>query len=189
MKTVLKKGERHTIVKSGSLSVVEGIAELVKPISKNYGSNPPYEVWDVKFDDDEIVRRMITVKLSPDETEQPKWMLGGSCCMSSSYARSSESDALVKFMKAANISIDWADPVGHGITAWVTGNALSNEIGAIELNGKKVNNELLLHLEHNNEKVVVNLNTLLVLATSYIKQQYDVAKEALRKSSESALPE
>ena len=173
MKTVLKKGQKVEIRKvcTGEL---EGKAVLVALVKKNHSYTPPFETWMVKFDeDDEPMERDIRVKLPH------------SSGMASSLARSPESKSLLTFMSDADLSDDWVDPRGHGITAYVTGKVLSNENGAVEVVGRnKANDELLVHLEHGKTGIVLNLNTLLVLASSYVRLQYDVATEAVEKAKE-----
>ena len=104
--------------------------------------------------------------------------------MLSSLARSPEGRNLLLFMASAGLSDDWADPTSHGVTAYVNGKILDNAIGAVELvNGRQVNEEILVHLECANSKVILNLNTLIALASRYIRQQYDVAAEAVQNNS------
>jgi hypothetical protein len=179
MKTVLKVGQKVDIVREESAwggqqsNMFEGKATTVKLIRKNHTAIPPFETWMVKFDDDEEpVQRDIRVKLP----QAPG--------MSSSLARSPESRNLLAFMAAAELSDDWMDPSGHGITAYVSGKVLSNEIGATELVNGRINEEMLVHLEHNKAKIVLNLNTLLVLASGYIRQQFDMAAEVVQNESE-----
>ena len=182
MRTILKKGEQVKIFHppSGTFPArQEGTATLIKLVRRNHDSVPPTEVWLVRFDDDgEVVERTIPVSIS----------LPG---MASSLARSAESKNLLAFMASAGLSDDWADPSGHGVTAWVSGKVLNNEVGAVELAGnRQVNDELLVHLECPEAKLVVNLNTLLVLATGYIRVQYSVAAAATQylKTLETVLP-
>lgn len=179
MKTILKSGQRVEIFQSDISALdfpiplvanLEGTATLIKLIKRCHMAAQPYETWLVKFDDDEEpVQRDIQVKLP--------YMAG----MSSSLARALESRNLLTFMASAGLSDDWADPDGHGVTAYVSGKVLDNAIGAVELSGNRhVNNEILIHLECSKAKMVVNLNTLLVLASSYIRQQINVATEAVQ---------
>jgi hypothetical protein len=103
--------------------------------------------------------------------------------MASSLARLPESRNLLAFMAEAGISNDWVDT--SGIAAYTSGKVLSNEVGAVELAGsRKINEEMLIHLEHGKTKIVLNLNTLLVLASSYIRQQFNIAAEAAENRNE-----
>jgi hypothetical protein len=181
MKTILKSGQRVEIFQSDISKLdfpiplvanLEGTATLVKLVERHHTAARPYETWMVKFDDDEEpVRRDIHIKLP--------YMAG----MSSSLARSIESRNLLTFMTCAGLSDDWADPNGHGVTAYIGGKILDNAVGGVELSGsRRINNEILIHLECPKSKIVVNLNTLLVLASSYIRQQMDVATEAVQDS-------
>ena len=175
MKTVLKVGQRVDIYYREARDIsneaeLEGTATLIKLVRKNHMCIPPFETWIVKFDDDdEPVQRDINVKLQQ--------VFG----MSSSLARAPESRNLMAFMAASGLSDDWADPSGHGVTAHINGKVLNNEFGAVELIGsRQVNDEILVHLECTGAKLILNLNTLLVLASSYIRQQYDIAAEAVQ---------
>ena len=186
MKTVLKVGQKINIYRPSLIdgnvgygvatisnpsgeAELEGIATLVRIVRKNHACIPPFETWIVKFDDDEEpVRRDIHVRLPQ------------TAGMASSLARSPEGRNLLAFAAAAGLSDDWADPSGHGVTAWVNGNVLNNGVGAVELAGRQVNDELLVHLECAGAKVILNLNTLLALASSYVRQQYDIATEAVQ---------
>ena len=174
MKSVLRRGDWCSVYKKQQTPSehleLEGKAQLVSLVRLCHTSNPPSEVWVVKFEDDETpVERDITIRL-------PK-----TSGMSSSLARSPEGKSLLAFMAAAGLSDDWADPSGHGVTAWINGKVLNNEIGAVEIKGRKVNDEILVHLECPKEKITVNLNTLLILASSYVKLQYAIATEAVQK--------
>jgi hypothetical protein len=179
MKTILKSGQRVEIFQSDISSLdfpiplvanLEGTATLIKLVKKCHTAARPYETWMVKFDDDgEPVQRDIQIRLPY------------SSGMSSSLARAIESRNLLTFMSSAGLSNDWADPNGHNVTAYFSGKILDNAVGAAELSGsRRINNEILVHLECPNAKIVVNLNTLLVLASSYIRQQIDVATEAVQ---------
>jgi hypothetical protein len=182
MKTALKVGQKVNIFKLWSAitfpnddltnrpPLCEGVATLVKLVRKCYSAVRPFETWIVKFDDDEEpVERDIAVRLP-----QPS-------SMASSLARSPESKKLLAFMDITGLSDDWVDPVGHGVVAHVNGRVLNNAVGAVELSGdNQINDEILVHLEHSEYKVVLNLNTLLVFATRYIKQQFDIATEAVQ---------
>lgn len=168
MKTILKRGQRVEILRPFA-SAVEGTATLISSVRKCHTNIPPMETWIVKFDDDEEpVQRDIAVRLPQTSG------------MSSSLARSPESRNLLAFIAAAGLSDDWADPSGHNVTAWVNGKILNNEVGAIELAGRQVNDEILVHLECPGAKIILNLNTILVLASSYVRQQYNVATEAVQ---------
>ena len=176
MRTVLKVGQRVDITREESTgcgyqsTMFEGKATLVKLVRKCHTAIPPFEIWIVKFDDDEEpVQRSIPVKLPS---------VSG---MSSSLARAPESRNLLAFMAAAGLSDDWTDPSGHDVTAYVSGKVLSNDVGAVELtSNNRINEELLVHLEHPGAKIVLNLNTLLVLASGYVRQQFDMAAEAVK---------
>jgi len=169
MKSVLKSGQQVSINQPTGL---EGTATLIKLVRKCHASIPPFETWTVKFDDDEEpVQRDIPIKLPP--------VTG----MASSLARLPESRNLLAFMAEANISNDWVDT--SGVTAYVSGKVLNNEVGAVELAGnRKINEEMLVHLEYGKTKIVLNLATLLVLASSYIRQQFNVAAEATEGRNE-----
>jgi hypothetical protein len=105
--------------------------------------------------------------------------------MASSLARLPENKNLLVFMAEAGLSGDWVDPAGHGVVAHFSGKTLNNEVGAVELAGsRKINEEMLVHLEHGKSKVILNLNTLLVLASSYVRQQFNVAAEAAENRNE-----
>jgi len=173
MRTVLKRGERVEISKVGSVET-EGIATLMQLVRKSHTAIPPFETWIVRFDDDEEpVQRDIPVKVP---------QVAG---MASSLARLPESGNLLAFMAEAGLSSDWIDPAGHGVTARVSGKVLNNEVGAVELAGsRKINEEMLVQLEHGKTKLVLNLTTLLVLASSYIRQQFNVAAEAAENNSQ-----
>jgi hypothetical protein len=175
MRTVLKRGQRVDIYRPavmGTVAEIEGAATLIQLVRKNHTSIPPFETWTVKFDDDEEpVQRDIPVKLP---------QIAG---MASSLARLPESRNLLAFMAEAGISNDWVDT--SGIAAYTSGKVLSNEVGAVELAGsRKINEEMLIHLEHGKTKIVLNLNTLLVLASSYIRQQFNIAAEAAENRNE-----
>jgi hypothetical protein len=175
MRTVLKRGQRVDIYRPSIVGVnaeMEGAATLIQLVRKSHTSIPPFETWTVRFDDDEEpVQRDIPVKL-PQVTG-----------MASSLARLPESRNLLAFMAAAGISNDWVDT--SGITAYTSGKVLSNEVGAVELAGsRKINEEMLVHLEHGKTKIVLNLTTLLVLASSYIRQQFNIAAEAVENNNE-----
>lgn len=177
MKTILKAGQQENIYRpalgAGDFPItLEGRATLVKLVRRCHTAKQPYETWLVKFEDDDTpVSRDIVVNL-------PNYG------MASSLARSPECINLLEFMENAGLSNDWADPCGHGVVAYVTGRVLGNDVGAVELAGsRKINDELLVHLECTkdsdaNSKIILNLNTLLVMASNYIRQQYDIAAEA-----------
>lgn len=181
LKTVLKVDQKVEVFKSlfecetldgPPKYILEGTATLVKLVCKHHNTIPAYETWMVKFDDDgEAVQRDIRVKLPPTSG------------MASSLARSPEGKSLLAFMVETGLSNDWADPSGHGITAYVNGKVLNNEIGASEFaKSNQINDEILVYLEHGQTKVILNLNTLLVLASSYVRQQYGVVAEAIENA-------
>ena len=176
MRTVLKRGQRIDICRPfymGTGTEIEGAATLIQLVRKSHTSIPPFETWTVRFDDDEEpVQRDIPVKLP---------QVAG---MASSLARLPESRNLLAFMAQAGISNDWIDPAGNGVVAHVSGKILNNDIGSAELVGRKINEEMLVHLEHGKTKIVLNLATLLVLASSYIRQQFNIAAEAAENSNE-----
>lgn len=175
MKSVLKKGQQVEIKKPSGET--EGIATLVAVVRKSHTAIPPFETWVVRFDDDEEpVQRDIPVKLP---------QVAG---MASSMARLPESRNLLAFMAEAGLSNDWIDPTNNGVTAHISGKVLNNEVGAVELVGRKINEEMLVHLEHGKTKIVLNLNTLLVLASSYIRQQFNIAAEAVRNELSDSNP-
>ena len=184
MKSQLKRGRRVEIFRytpplsqtdqplfGARTKELEGTAILQSLIRKYHDEKEPSEIWMVKFDeDDEPVQREILVEVQP----KPSGML-------SSMARSSEGKNLLLFMKTVGLSHDWSDPTGHGVTAFVNGQTLDNTVGASELTATgQVNCEILVHLEHKNIKIVVNLNTMLALASGYVRQQYGVAEEAIK---------
>ena len=173
MRSQLKRGCRVDIYQSPLAAMdFEGTAVLQSRIRKNYTSAPAYETWMVKFDeDDEPVERVIRVDLP----EPSSGML-------SSLARSPEGKSLLSFMRVTELSHDWSNPNRRGITAHFSGQLLDNEVGPIELTSTgRINDELLVHLEHRDTRIIVNLNTLLALASGYIRQQYDVATEAVQE--------
>jgi hypothetical protein len=172
MKTVLKVGQKVDIYERVcGKPALEGTATLIKLVTKNHNTIPPYETWIVDFDDDgEPVQRDIRVSLPQASS------------MASSLARSPEGKSLLTFISGLEDGL--ADPKSNGVTAYVSGKVLGNEVGAKELAGNnQVNDELLVHLECRDEKVILNLNTLLILASSYIRQQYGVVTEAIENAA------
>jgi hypothetical protein len=169
MKTILKPGQKVEIYKEDGL--IEGTATLIKLVKKCHTADRPIETWFVRFDDDgEIIQRDISVKLISTPG------------MSSCLARSPEGKSLLTFMSMADLTDDWIDPKGHDVTAFVSGKILDNLVGSNELVGpNQVNEEILIHLEHSDTSIVINLNTLLVLASSYVRQQLDMADGVVLK--------
>jgi hypothetical protein len=171
----LKRGSRVNVYKwyqDGSIpqTDLEGSAVLQTRIRKNYAAQPPYETWMVKFDEDEEpVQRNIQI----DMQEETAGML-------SSLARSPDGRDLLMFMKITKLPEDWSDPIGHEVTAFVSGQVLDNSVGSAELTVTgKVNDEMLVHLQHSDTAAIVNLATILALAAGYVRQQYKLASEVV----------
>jgi len=173
MKSQLKRGQTVNVYKDPfTKTQLEGEAVLQILVCRQYDQEPPSEVWGVRFlEDDLSVQRTIAVQLKSHDAVMS---------MLSSMARSATGKRLLEFMKKAELPPDWEDPPGHGVTAHTTGLILDNMVGPTELNGGRVNEEILVHLAHTDQKIVVNLNVVLALATAYVRQQYEVASKAAK---------
>lgn len=173
MKSQLKRGQTVNIYKDPfTKTQLEGEAVLQILVCRQYDQEPPSEVWGVRFlEDDLTVQRTIAVQLKSHDAVMS---------MLSSMARSATGKQLLEFMKRAGLPPDWEDPPGHNVVAHTSGLVLDNKIGPTELNGGRVNEELLVHLSHQDYKIVVNLNVVLALATAYVRQQYEIASKATK---------
>ena len=73
--------------------------------------------------------------------------------MLSALARSPEGKSLVEFAEAVGLSSDWENPHGVGVVISISGRVLNNRVGARVLDGNKINDEVLVHLELSNATI------------------------------------
>ena len=181
----LKRGQEIDIYKDPfDKTMLEGRATLIKRQPNTMVlTGPPHEEWDVLFEDNESpVRRVIAIEDSKPSVDI------FTMSMLSAVARSPECKSLLEFMSRAGLTADWEDPPNHRVTASICGRVLDNRIGSNPMYGSKVNNEILVTLELKDESLreveyitTLNLNTILALASAYIKQQHEIAEAAIKK--------
>jgi hypothetical protein len=99
----------------------------------------------------------------------------------SAMARGPEGQALVRFAGHNDLPDDWSDTK---IQAMLSGNRLDNATGATltdldERSPDGINREYLVHLEGCGV-CVVNLATILAMATAWCRHQQDLAKSVAR---------
>jgi hypothetical protein len=101
--------------------------------------------------------------------------------MLSSIARGTEGVALVKFANLHGLADDWHDagqppPGASPISVMVSGSRLDNIFGnLVMVDEGEISPEYLIHLGGNRAKCVVNLATVLAMATAYARQQIALA--------------
>ena len=163
----------------------EGTATLLRRVNIGEVRTPipaECEVWEVRFDADDEAR--VTRVIAIDDKN------AFTMSMLSAMARSPEGKSLLDFMVAAGLSADWEDPQGHDVSCDVSGRFLSNKVGPNVLDGSRPNNELLVHLDidgPSTHTTTVNLNTILALASAYVRQQYGIAEEAVRRNTKGSV--
>ena len=103
--------------------------------------------------------------------------------MLSALARSDMGEELLEFVRQSGLPDDWENPAAHSVEAHCTGRILDNKLGAIEVDGPRMNEELLVHLRSPAGRCVLNLNTLLAFATAYVAYQFDAVGRAIESQS------
>ena len=99
--------------------------------------------------------------------------------MLSALARSAACKQLVVFADASQLPEDWEDPGQSGVTAFISGYKLDQKVGSAEFSGDRFNEELLVHLRSPNVACTINLNTVLALATAFVRDQYAAVEQVL----------
>lgn len=89
--------------------------------------------------------------------------------MLSALARSPMGKSLINFIEVSNINEDWDEPK---VQAFITGNKLDNQKFNDILVEGGANDEILVHLQSDHGKCILNLNTILAFASAYVKNQY-----------------
>lgn len=102
----------------------------------------------------------------------------------SAMARGEEAKLLVEFEDLNRIQAGWSGASDRGIKAMVSGLILDNlnDAHITEDDSHKLNKEILVHLSSPLGDCTVNLATVLAFASSYIREQHQIAVNSVRES-------
>lgn len=105
--------------------------------------------------------------------------------MISAVARSKESINLLEFADSNGLHDDWSSSHDEkGIRAMITGMVLDNKNSPSPISKGSVNTEFLVHLTGPAGKCVVNLSTVLALASAYIRDDLQRVSKLTGKGQE-----